>query len=425
MRTLRGILFAAFVLAFGWFSTGAARAEVLPAEASLSASGPVSWPDQKDFDYLLEVKAGPEGADFNFEFPYPGWGLEGVSGTFLSVGQASLDGPGKLTTVSTLVADPMPTACWRGGFGSTFNTYNLKLGPGEETTVINPAHLLGARLAGMNTEISVNWTNLEDPEAVSSNLDIRGTNGVRIVTRVQGTNGKSVVRRRPWGPMRLVGRTYPPLPHRQVQIWAELRQWHDGPGRATTRILARPVTDSRGRFQTKVVYLLAKADWVLTSKLGQSGRFDPASSCGQVVSISGADYDWGYIGDRIPTVNDLLDKTYESVRAVGNPVIQGKTIEIQFSKHATNPNLPKMPTLVVYAGCNTWGSKYRITKGRLYKYGETDSSAVGCEEDLDPWLMKKFSQGLQVRLRGKRLILSQPNRRVRFVFKPGTGFPGE
>ncbi len=125
----------------------------------------------------------------------------------------------------------------------------------------------------------------------------------------------------------------------------------------------------------------------------------------------------------VPTAKSLIDHKYSSVTATGNPVLKGRTIRVEFFRASMFSGEAKKPMLRVAAGCNGWAVKFRIRRGRLTTYGLTDSSAVGCPRDPDPWIQRQFRKGLKASKFGKRLVLTRPAAGVRFVFLEMEGVP--
>ena len=378
----------------------------LPAEAGLSASAPVSWPDQKDFEYRLSLTAGDHGADFNFEFQYSDWGLSGVSGTPFSIGEAALEGPGSLTTVSTSVADPVPTACWRGGFGSVFNTYNLKLDPNQETVVTVPATLLAPRLAGMKPEIgAVLSAGDGEPQELTAPVTITGEAGIRIIAKVAGATG-SVAALAPGLPFRLVGRTVPTVKNRLIRLRVEPRIWEFGrlsPAPVAHRI-AVVRTDGNGRFRSQPVTLGREAQWVLTSRLLNAGEFDNRPNCNGTLDSAGS----------APTTGELIGRSYRSVAVRGTKL--KKPLKISFATGPTmrrdeNGKQIEGPLLLAYVDCNGMGGEYKVRDGRLTWFS-VYSTAMYCPGSKDGWLLGLLGRGARARTNGSLLTLSRGNQRL-------------
>jgi Heat shock protein len=119
----------------------------------------------------------------------------------------------------------------------------------------------------------------------------------------------------------------------------------------------------------------------------------------------------------VPTVHSLIGKKYSSVKAKGSPLIKGRTITLEFSMHSRHPDEPASPSMLVGAGCNAWGSNFRIRKGKIFRFGEVAGTLKKCKKDPDPWLSRQFKKGLKVREEGKRLVLTRSGGKVRLVFK--------
>lgn len=99
----------------------------LPVSTSLT-TGPssVSWPGSREFEYRVDMTAGPDGSHFIFTVPQPAWGFSGVQGSpFSYFPQPTLDGPGRIKPSLAIVADPLPWGCWRGAFSGTQSWYEI------------------------------------------------------------------------------------------------------------------------------------------------------------------------------------------------------------------------------------------------------------------------------------------------------------
>ncbi len=417
-------------LGFGVLALGspavASAAEVAPVSLSATADPvEVSWPDSPETVLKLAVESGPDGADFRFAASPEGWGIEGVEGNPLHVGPAELAGAGNLASEQVLIADPTPTACFRGGFQSIHETFRLTLPANSSTSVEIPVRALGAPLAGMNSAVDVEVMAGEDSQTYRTEIPLTGREGVLIVGTVEGTEGQSVSRR-PWQPLRVVGQTFPPVKHARIVIRAEPRRWAGKPGKTGTHRIVEAMTRKDGSFRTNLGYLASRGEWRLIAKstYWRDDDYDPTPSCLPLVKVSGRDYDAGLTGNKVPRVKDLLNRSFISVKATGDPVLKHHPIEMSFFMHSTNPSLPKKPTISVWAGCNYWGTKFRIRRGKLFSTGETGSTAMGCEYDPDTWLIKTLDEGLMIRGKGKRLILSRPDKGIRIVLRRYAGVPG-
>lgn len=405
------------------FAAGASAAEIAPTSVSATAEPEsVSWPDSPQTSLRLAVESGPEGADFRFMATPEGWGIDGVDGNPLYTQAASLDGPGTLKSEDVVVADLLPTACYRGEFQGVWETFRLTLPPNTATTVEIPVRATGAPLAGMTSAVDVDVLVGDARQTYRTEIPVTGREGVRIVGTVEGTEGQQVSRR-PWQPMRVVGQTYPAVKHAWITVRAEPRMWHGKPGKTGTHKIFEAYTRKDGSFRTNVGYLAARADWrlIATPSFFRGDNFDAAPSCLPVVSIEGRDYDEGLIGGKAPRVKDLLNRSFTSVSAVGDPKIRNRTVQMSFFMHASYANAPKRPTMSVWAGCNEWGTKFRIRRGRLFSTGATSSTGMGCNVDPDPWLMEILDKGVIIRGEAKRLILTRPADGVRIVLRRFAG----
>lgn len=112
----------------------------------------------------------------------------------------------------------------------------------------------------------------------------------------------------------------------------------------------------------------------------------------------------------VPGTGSLLGNKYESVRLVGTPVAKGQKVTISFFRHESKPFVS------FQAGCNAWGSRFKIRKGRLFRVGSASGTDVGCSRDPDPWLQRKLRKSFLIRAGGKRLVLARPAEGIRLVF---------
>lgn len=116
-------------------------------------------------------------------------------------------------------------------------------------------------------------------------------------------------------------------------------------------------------------------------------------------------------GATVPTVQSLLGKSFTSVKVNGNSSLGNRQLRVGFSGTSAKPRL------LVRGGCNTWGARFVIRKGRLFLKGQATGTDMGCSKNPDPWIRGKLRKGMKVQARGGRLTLTRPAERVRFVFK--------
>lgn len=284
-RVLAGILGVAFACLTFCGSASALTAK-LPVETSLSTvPASVSWPGSPDFEYRVDLTAGPGGAEFIFTVPAPSWGFTGVYGTPFSYGQPKLDGPGTLEPDFAVVADPAPWACWRGGFSGSQFWYRVNLGPGQKTTIVVPGSLAAAPLAGMTTETDFRIENVDDPVLIPAGLEVGGKQGVRIRTVVAGEDPRLPADRNPGRRFRLRGFTRPALADRKIRFRAE-PVLSDLKKPLKPKRLVTVRTNRKGNFRTKPLRLHGEAIWKVTSKLVRPGRFARERNCGPVLRVA-------------------------------------------------------------------------------------------------------------------------------------------
>jgi hypothetical protein len=413
MKRFGGIFFLVAGLVFYGLTGGSALAGTLPAESNLAASGAVSWPSQKGFDYRLTVKAGDQGADFELQFPHPDWGVDGVGGTFLSLGDAALDGPGQLKTISTTVADPTPTACFRGGFGSVLNTYNLKLDPGEQTTVTVPATLLAAPLEGMGSGLTaILSTGSGAPRELNAPLTIGGTHGVRIA--IESNRWKA----RNWQRFTLTGQTHPALPNQWLQVRADPKFWKRQGKSPKAHVILTVRTDKDGSFVSRPVHLGRSATWVLTSRPLDPEGYDGGPSCNGTVETTDGWYRPSWI--------DLKGFTFVSTRVKGHNMgfrrihnrdgsIRSKRknrVRLAFSLgRRFSPNIPDMqdwplvPSVSPSTGCNSMGGEVSVKNGLMRTGGDFFTTLVLCSPDNDSWIAGLLQKGLKAAMKNRQLVL--------------------
>ncbi|HTU16256.1 MAG TPA: META domain-containing protein [Solirubrobacterales bacterium] len=416
IRKIFSIVSLAVVGVLPLAATASADDPVLPVESSLRAEPDgVTWPSASEFTYRMTVLSGPDGADFSFHFPHRPWGPADVGGTPFSTGNAVLEGPGELKIESALVADPSPTSCFRGGFGSTLNFYRLTMEPNSQTTVTMPSRLLAAPVAGMDKSIEAVIGGMGSaPSAVlKAPIAIGGTQGVRIVSRFVGANRHSQITRRPGEAFRITGRTVPALKNRMLSFRAEPRFWSATGGPPRNRVLTTVKTDAEGRFRTVALRLSKTASWVLTSRLVKPGSFDPSASCNGTVEI-------GRKTERA-TVRTLDGRDFVSTSVKG-PGAKPRKIELSFFRGTTYDENMKVisrngPIMILNAGCNKVGGGYEVRRGRLRWIGPVASTAMGCSDDRTGWISSRLMKGLTARFVGETLLLTG-KRGIRIRLKP-------
>ena len=223
-----------------------------------------------------------------FTVPAPSWGFRGVYGSPFSYGQPSLDGPGELKPSLSIVADPVPWACWRGAFAGGQNWYEVTLDPGVSTTVVVPARLEAAPLEGMKTITDFRMENGDDPVLVDADVGVGGTPGILIKTRIAGHDTKLPATIKSGRSFVLRGLTRPALPNRRIYLRAMPNSAAAG-GEAYR--IATVKTDSKGHFKSdrlKIKYPTGRdgqAIWSYSSRLASPGRFANESSCGPALFL--------------------------------------------------------------------------------------------------------------------------------------------
>ncbi len=280
---------AALVVMAATSSHASAITPHLPVAKTLTTvPSSVSWPDSRDFTYRVEMTAGPIGAHFIFTVPAPSWGFRGVYGSPFSFGQPSLDGPGELKPSLSIVADPVPWACWRGAFAGGQNWYEVTLDPGVSTTVVVPARLEAAPLEGMRTITDFRMENGDDPVLVDADVDVGGTPGVLIKTRIAGHDTKLPATIASGKPFVLRGLTRPALPNRRIHLRA---MPHSAAAGGKAYRIATVKTDAKGHFKSKRLKIRyqpasdGQAIWSFSSRLASPGRFANESSCGPAMFL--------------------------------------------------------------------------------------------------------------------------------------------
>lgn len=217
----------------------------------------------------------------------PVFTFPGVSGSpFSYFAQPTLDGPGKIKLAFSIVSDPVPWACWRGAFSGNQSWYEVILDPGVETTIVAPARLEAAPLAGMDTETDFRIENGDDPVLIPANVEVGGKPGMRIRTVVPGADPKLLVARKPNQTFRLRGYTRPALPNRKINFRADPTPGPGGNQNGDSFPLTALKTDSKGNFRSKQLRIGSRGIWRVTSRLASPGRFAREGSCGPTLNVT-------------------------------------------------------------------------------------------------------------------------------------------
>ena len=387
----------------------ASAAEQPVASASLSLSPTsASWPSAKTFQGRLEVSSGPDGADTSLGFPYISWGFSDVSGSPFTVGDPTLEGAGSIKLTGAVVADPSPTACFRGNPGYYEPHYNLKMPPDSQAAVVFPVSLASAPLVGMNSEIKA----LLGTQTLSSPVQAGGTPGMRIIGKVSGGSEFEGPSRLPGETFRISGRTVPAVANRLLRFRVDPRMSFDYSNPPKRRVLATVRTDASGRFRTAPVALNREAVWVLTSTLVKPGYFDPEPSCnGSLLIDDGFD----------PATLQNLDAHKFVSTSIKGPGKKPKKITLYFTRGRIDDETgeikdPNGPIMILDAGCNSIGGEYDVRNGRLGWTGDVIQTLVGCVPDRDGWLASRLRGRINVSIKGKTLLL-KGKRGVRVTLK--------
>lgn len=361
----------------------------------------------------VEVLAGSEGGDFQFYAEPDLWGRDGISGNPFSVGPAMLDGPGVLTLESVLIADPSPTSCFRGGFQGARQHYRLTLPADTATTIVLPVRATAASLAWGRGITFVYPGEADRMNRLHLPVEVGGPRGVFVdftalgAVRVTGkvTAGKT---------FRLAGRTEPAIGGRKIVITAEPRmRMFDLPDPGS-RTLATVTTKSDGTFTSGPVSLPGDAVWVLSAKPKPGPGYDDGPSCGPVVTSASA--------SRKAYPSDLVGKTFRSTSVKGARLIGPRAIKLSFAREpeGTDPDDGVPPrwvdVLTGNAGCNTLSGRYWLKNGRLVWSHHLAGTKMGCAEPVDQWLKKTLRRGVNARIAGGRLVLSN-SRGLKIVLK--------
>lgn len=247
----------------------------------------VSWPDSRDFSYRLDLTAGLGGSHFIFTVPMPVFTFPGVTGSpFSYFDQPTLDGPGKIKPAFAIVSDPVPWACWRGAFSGNQSWYEVTVDPGLETTIVAPARLEAAPLAGMTSGTDFRIENGDDPILIPADIEVVGKPGMRIRTVVPGANPNLLVNRKASQTFRLRGYTRPALPNRKIRFRADPSPGPGGFGNPGSFPLTTLKTDSKGNFRSEQLRIETNGIWRVTSKLANPGRFAREGNCGPTLNVT-------------------------------------------------------------------------------------------------------------------------------------------
>jgi hypothetical protein len=288
MRRFLAVVLGLTLAALGLAGPASAFTPKLPVSKALTTvPASVSWPDSRNFSYRLDVTAGPDGSHFVFTVPMPVFTFPGVSGSpFSYSAQPTLDGPGTIKPIFALVSDPVPWACWRGAFTGNQSWYEVTLDPGVETTIVAPARLEAAPLAGMATETDFRIENGDDPVLIPANVEVGGKPGIRIRTVVPGADPHLLVDRKPNQAFRLRGYTRPALPNRKIRFRADPTPGPGGNAPSDSFPLVTLKTDSKGNFRSKQLRVESKGIWRVTSRLAYPGRFAQENNCGPTLNVT-------------------------------------------------------------------------------------------------------------------------------------------
>lgn len=393
--------------------TASARAtSPRPPEANLTVSpATVSWPSSPDFQYRLTVRSGGAQADFSFRFPRVAWGPADVGGTPFSASPAKLEGPGELEATGVTIADPSPTACYRGAFPTVDQTYRLVLPPDTETVVTMDSSLTAMPVEGMDSLVSAEILSPDGPDRslFTAPVGITGPYGVRILGGITGADPSRPTVLRPGGPFRLTGETVPAQKNTLLSFRAEPRMQAGGKP-LLPRVITKVRTDGKGRFRTAPLRLRGEAVWVLTGKV--SGSSQASASCVEDLSIDD--------GLRPATTADVDERAFVSTSIKG-PGAKPDKITVRFTngvpiEDSDDPDAAEVPVIVTSGGCNAVTGTYRLREGRLRWLDDGYQTLVGCTPDRDQWLIRRMKKGINASMQGRRLILH--GRGIRVQLKP-------
>lgn len=385
------------------FLAGPARATspVPPASPSLTVSPAfVTWPTAPGFEYRLSVASGPDGGDFSIRFPYASWGPADIGGTPFESSEAVLDGPGTLAVESMVVADPSPTSCYRGGFGSPEWAYRLTLPPNSQTVVRMSSKLLAPPVHGMDGTVTAEISRSfgPGPSVLTAGIGISGPVDPRIVGKVRGSSPDRPTVLRPAEDFRITGRTEPVLKNRLLEFHAEPRSGSFGsPGSPIQ--LAKVKTNESGRFRTPPIALRKPGTWVLTSRVG--GATEISFSCNGAVEV-------GRKAERA-TVRNLDGRQFVSTSVAG-PGEKPDKVKLAFIRGTVYGDDMEVvsdngPIMVAHPGCNIMGAGYQVRKGRLRWIQPATQTLVGCPGDRDGWMSSRLRVGMKVAYAGETLVL--------------------
>lgn len=407
-RIVVGIL----VMVLGWAAwAGPASAieDVPPVSADiLTSQSPVSWaPGRTEFEYRVNFRSGPSGADFSFSVKEPYWGFDdgSTSGSPFHLGRLSLEGPGLLKATASSHGDPAPWSCFRGAWGNYENWYSLKMTPDSSTTVIVPASLGSAPLAGMDAATVLTIGNplaeggAEKIPAAAPR--ITGKPGVRIISHVVG--GLDTARQTTDQYFRLAGFTRPAIANRKLVLSTQSRT--GGFGRPPLGLvrLGTVRTDARGRFRSRPFRIDQPGPWLTMARPTKPSRFVIEHSCGPVLDLKEA-------GSHHPaTLRDLDGRSFVST-SIRGPGAKPKKIRMDFVRGVIYGDHGEVidqhgPIMVVRPGCNSIAAAYRVRKGRLRWISPVVSTMVGCTPDRDPWLSMRLRGGMKASINGNALVL--------------------
>jgi hypothetical protein len=234
-------------LAASSFAGGTAFAQVVSASATAKPRF-ATFPTTRTLEFRLRLVTGVNPASAGVALLKPRFG-HGRIGTPLDLRSPTLDGPGSLRMLPSVVEAPLPRVCYRG-YPEVPEEASVEIPASSTTTLVVPARLSSTTPPWADTSLQLGFRVFQQgrkPITVRSLGPVRrGPVGVRITLRARARWHEDIPSLPPTVrqglPITLSGGTRPRLRQRPIT----LRYY--GPGSDRQRALRRVRTDGSGRF---------------------------------------------------------------------------------------------------------------------------------------------------------------------------------
>lgn len=293
-RGLAGLLALALAMC-----GGVAHAANMPTEVRASVTPmTIGYPERGSFEFRVELKAGPNGAQVGLEFqplPWPG----SSAGQPILLSLPALTGPGTIREADWPPPPPIPLPmgiCGRGGYPTPYSFEAdkrawIELPPGANATATVAATVTGPPWPGTNYGVAISTFFEDDSDAERTPLAavgplFEGRSGVRMVMR---TKLPPESRRARVTSPTTVGRTEPPLRHKP--IWLRAVPAKDILGAHSWRApgsvpLGKAMTDDRGHFELSPVPVDSPGVYVTLAHSPETRHLQTDWACGPRFTIA-------------------------------------------------------------------------------------------------------------------------------------------